>query len=69
MTAYGLAKKLNKDNIVFNQGSLLQIPLIEEMRKLYEENELSFEVVNPKTGRFKSTSNFIVRGIKNKFHE
>lgn len=35
---------------------------IAEMRCLYEENGLSFELLNPKTGRFKSTSNFIVRG-------
>ncbi|MBI5788744.1 MAG: hypothetical protein HZA78_07820 [Candidatus Schekmanbacteria bacterium] len=36
----------------------------EQMQRLYETHGLTFELLNPKTGRFKSTSNFIVRGIK-----
>ncbi|MBE9536066.1 MAG: class I SAM-dependent methyltransferase [Proteobacteria bacterium] len=38
---------------------------IDAMEKLYGGNGLTFELLCEKTGRFKSTSNFIVRGIKN----
>jgi len=37
---------------------------IAEMETLYKNSGLTFEVLYEKTGRFKSTSNFIVRGIK-----
>lgn len=37
---------------------------ISEMRRLFDRFELRFELLSPKTGRFKSTSNFIVRGKK-----
>ncbi len=35
---------------------------IEEMRALFQERGLSFELLCPQTGRFRSSSNFIVRG-------
>jgi ubiquinone/menaquinone biosynthesis C-methylase UbiE len=35
---------------------------IDEMRKLFHERGLSFELVCEQTGRFRSSSNFIVRG-------
>jgi 2-polyprenyl-6-hydroxyphenyl methylase/3-demethylubiquinone-9 3-methyltransferase len=35
---------------------------IEEMRQLFTERSLTFEVVCEQTGRFRSSSNFIVRG-------
>src|SRR5207302_5536725 len=35
---------------------------IEEMRALFRQRGLSFEVVCEQTGRFRSSSNFIVRG-------
>ncbi|MEW6102884.1 MAG: class I SAM-dependent methyltransferase [bacterium] len=37
---------------------------IEEMKVLFEKRGLSFELLCPQTGRFKSSSNFIVRGVK-----
>jgi len=37
---------------------------IEEMRKIYTDLGLSFEVLVERTGRFKSSSDFIVRGQK-----
>ena len=37
--------------------------LIEEMRRLFEERGLTYEVVCEQTGRYKSSSNFIVRGV------
>lgn len=37
---------------------------IDEMKRLYETNGLTFELLYEKTGRFRSTSNFIVRGAK-----
>ncbi|MFL5733738.1 MAG: class I SAM-dependent methyltransferase [Chloroflexia bacterium] len=37
---------------------------IKEMRALFLQRGLTCEVVYPQTGRFKSTSNFIVRGVK-----
>ncbi|MBI5788749.1 MAG: class I SAM-dependent methyltransferase [Candidatus Schekmanbacteria bacterium] len=118
-TAAGLAQKTLKNNIVFNQASLLGILFkdetfdlvyswgvihhtvnpdqafrelvrvlkpggylvlavylktrltfvpekhfytTEQMQRLYETHGLTFELLNPHTGRFKSTSNFIVRG-------
>lgn len=36
---------------------------IEEMRRLFKARGLTYEVVSEQTGRFKSTSNFIVRGV------
>jgi 2-polyprenyl-6-hydroxyphenyl methylase / 3-demethylubiquinone-9 3-methyltransferase len=35
---------------------------IEEMRELFKQRGLTYEVVYEQTGRFRSTSNFIVRG-------
>lgn len=37
---------------------------IDEMKRLYEANSLTFELLCEKTGRFRSTSNFIIRGVK-----
>ena len=37
---------------------------IEEMRRLIEDRGLEFELLVEKTGRFRSSSNFIVRGTK-----
>lgn len=37
---------------------------IGEMRSLFRERGLTFQVVDGHTGRFRSTSNFIVRGVK-----
>jgi 2-polyprenyl-6-hydroxyphenyl methylase / 3-demethylubiquinone-9 3-methyltransferase len=37
---------------------------IEEMRRLFKERGLTYEVVCEQTGRFKSSSNFIIRGIR-----
>lgn len=39
---------------------------IDEMRKLFEDRGLTYEVVCEQTGRFRSSSNFIVRGILRK---
>lgn len=39
---------------------------IQEMRKLFEQRGLTYEVVCEQTGRFKSSSNFIVRGVRTK---
>ena len=38
---------------------------VDELRKAFENNGLSFEVLCPRTGRLKSSSNIIVRGYKN----
>jgi ubiquinone/menaquinone biosynthesis C-methylase UbiE len=35
---------------------------VEQMRRLFNERGLTFEVVYPQTGRFRSSSNFVVRG-------
>ena len=35
---------------------------IEEMRRLFQVRGLTYEVVYEQTGRFKSSSNFVVRG-------
>lgn len=37
---------------------------IEEMHRLFKERKLTFEVLCEQTGRFRSSSNFIVRGVK-----
>jgi len=37
---------------------------IDEMKRHFLERGLNFELLCPQTGRFKSSSNFIVRGIK-----
>jgi ubiquinone/menaquinone biosynthesis C-methylase UbiE len=37
---------------------------IPEMARLFAARGLSFELLCPRTGRFKSSSNFIVRGVK-----
>jgi hypothetical protein len=37
---------------------------IEEMRRMFAERGLSYELVYSRTGRFKSSSNFVVRGMK-----
>ncbi len=38
----------------------------EEVFEWFQENGLDYQLVNPATGRFKSTSNFVVRGSKKK---
>lgn len=38
---------------------------IKEMEELFNKRGLSFELLCAQTGRFKSSSNFIVRGVKN----
>ena len=37
---------------------------IPEIRRMFSDANLEFELLSPRTGRFKSTSNFIVRGKK-----
>jgi glycosyltransferase involved in cell wall biosynthesis/ubiquinone/menaquinone biosynthesis C-methylase UbiE len=37
---------------------------IPQMRRHFEERGLTFELVYPRTGRFKSSSNFVARGIR-----
>lgn len=36
----------------------------QEMRELFEQHHLVFKLIQEKTGRFKSTSNFVVWGLK-----
>ncbi len=35
-----------------------------QVRDLFQERGLTFELVFPQAGRFKSSSNFVVRGVK-----
>ena len=37
---------------------------IEEMGRLFKARGLTYEVVCEQTGRFRSSSNFIVRGVR-----
>jgi ubiquinone/menaquinone biosynthesis C-methylase UbiE len=39
---------------------------IAEMRTLFHQRGLTYEVVSEQTGRFRSSSNFIVRGVRSK---
>lgn len=41
---------------------------VEEMGELFRERGLTFEVVCRQTGRFRSSSNFIVRGVRRPIH-
>lgn len=76
-SAVRLIEKVKKLNVVRDDNPFIESKIedwffvpekhyftIDEMKRLYEENGLTFELVCEKTGRFRSTSNFIVRGIK-----
>jgi len=73
----GAIEKIKKLNVVRDDNPFIESKIedwffvpekhyftIAEMKRLYEENGLTFELLCEKTGRFKSTSNFIVRGKK-----
>jgi ubiquinone/menaquinone biosynthesis C-methylase UbiE len=73
-----IAEKLGKKPIVRADNPLIESQVedwffvpekhfftIDEMRTNFYKRNLSFELLCAQTGRFKSSSNFIVRGIKN----
>lgn len=77
VSCVGLIEKFKKLDVVRDDNPLLESKIedwyfvpekhffsIGEMKRLFEKEGLSFELLYEKTGRFKSTSNFIVRGIK-----
>lgn len=73
----GLIERVKKLNVVRDDNPFIESKIedwffvpekhyftIDEMKRLYEDNGLTFDLICAKTGRFKSTSNFIVRGAK-----
>lgn len=77
VSGVGLIERIKKLSVVRDDNPLIESKIedwffvpekhyftIDEMMQLYKESGFTFELLYEKTGRFKSTSNFIVRGLK-----